>query len=113
MTAEERLASLHARMAQLQRKRERRKTAVLGAAFTGMAVCLMLTLFWKTPSKGGPAGLYSGATMLFEDAGGYVMTAAAAFMAGVVITAVIIWKRRQGGNPGGNSAQNPENKEAE
>jgi heme O synthase-like polyprenyltransferase len=42
---------------------------------------------------GGTAGVYSGSMMLFENAGGYVLLAIGAFMAGVIIT--VLLKRRQ------------------
>ncbi len=44
---------------------------------------------------GATAGLYSGATLLFGNAGGYVLTAIVAFMVGVIIT--VILKKSQGG----------------
>lgn len=40
-------------------------------------------------------GPYSGATMLFENAGGYMLLAVAAFMTGVVVTAALIKKRNR------------------
>lgn len=44
---------------------------------------------------GGAAGLYSGATMLFEGAGPYVLIAVVAFMAGVIVTVAIIKNRKK------------------
>ena len=39
--------------------------------------------------------IFSGATMLFGEAGGYVLAAVAAFMAGVIVTVLIIRKRKR------------------
>ena len=57
-------------------------------------------LTWLFFSEGigsprGTAGPYSGAAMLFENAGGYVTTAVAAFMAGVIIAAACIRYRQK------------------
>lgn len=50
----------------------------------------------KIPSQpGGTAGIYSGATMLFANAGGYVLVAIGAFMVGVIITVVLRNKRNK------------------
>ena len=59
-----------------------------------LALCLLLVIGAAgAVHPGGTAGLYSGATMLFENAGGYVLVAVLAFMAGVVITAVLLRRR--------------------
>ena len=42
------------------------------------------------PAPSGAEGLYTGATMIFQDAGGYVLAVVVAFMAGVIITALCI-----------------------
>ena len=99
MTSEERIASLHTRMENLREKDERQKTAGLGAGCCILTVCLILLICNAGESSpGGTASLYSGATMLFENAGGYVTIAVAAFMIGVVITAVLLKKRFKSGN---------------
>ena len=109
MTNEERIRSLHARTAALRRARERRKTGAAAAACTGLAVCLLFMIFsGGGVHAGGAAGLFSGATMLFEGAGPYVLIAIAAFMAGTVITALCIRYRLKRG-----SGQDKENKEEE
>ena len=95
MTNEERIASLHARMNALEKKREKRGTAALGAVCAALGVCLCMLVF-RRGGQGSTAGVYSGATMLFEDAGSYVLLAAAAFMAGVIVTAVCIRRRKKG-----------------
>lgn len=97
MTAEERVAALRLRVAALREKRERRKTAALGAGCAVLAAGLALMVF--SPSGGGPpegaAGAYTGAALLYEHAGGYVLTAVAAFMAGVTVTALCARYRRK------------------
>ena len=96
MTTKERVESLHARMDALRRVRERRKTGLTGAACAVLALCLVWLIFdGGTAHAGGSAGLYSGATMLFENAGGYVLAAIIAFMAGVVITVVLMKKNKK------------------
>ena len=96
MTTEERVKSLHARMDALKRRREKRKTGLTGAACAVLTLCLVWLIFdGGAAHAGGPAGLYSGATMLLENAGGYVLAAVAAFTAGVVITVLLIKKTRK------------------
>ena len=102
MTSEERIASLHMRMDCLKKKRDRQerlKTAALGSGCGVLAVCLILLICGAGQGgSGGTAGLYSGATMLFENAGGYVAIAVAAFMAGVIIAvACIRYRQKQEG----------------
>ena len=94
MTAEERVASLHAKMDALRRVRERRKTGAIGAASLVLTICLILLVVSAGGQHpGGAAGLYSGATMLFEDAGSYVLIAIIAFMVGVIVTVTIMRRR--------------------
>ena len=96
---EERIEALHMRISAMQRARERRKTGALGAAGAVLTVCLLFMVFGGGTHPGGAAGVYSGATMLFEGAGPYVLIALAAFMAGVIVTAALIRSRRK--DPGG------------
>jgi len=87
MTARERVVSLHARMEARQRERERRKTSALGAACVVLAACLLVLVFGGPAAHcGGAAGMYSGAIMLFGNAGAYVLTALIAFAAGSLAT---------------------------
>ena len=85
MTAEDRVASLHTKMDARRRIREQRKTAVIGTGCVALVLCLCLCAF----SGGGvhcmgQAGTYSG-SMMFEGAGGLVLAAVIAFMAGVIV----------------------------
>lgn len=96
MTPEERISSLHMRMDALKEKRERRRTAALGVGGGLLALCLMLLIadFGKSDSGGAPSP-YSGATMMFENIGGYVLVAVLAFMLGVVITVALIKRKNR------------------
>ncbi len=110
---EERTEALHTRVAALRRSRERRKTGAVGAVSAVLTVCLLFMVFGGGTHSGGAAGVYSGATMLFEGAGPYVLIALAAFMAGVIVTAALI--RSRGKDPGGihEGRENTETKEDE
>ena len=94
-TQKERTASLHMRMAARRHTRERRKTGAMSAAAAVLTACLLLVIYaGNAAHPGGTAGLYSGATMLFENAGAYVLVAILAFMAGAVITVACIHRKR-------------------
>lgn len=95
MTSEERINALHAKMDALRRARERRKTGAVGAASIALTLCLLFMIFSGGIHPGGAAGMYSGATMLFEGAGPYVLIAVVAFMAGVIVTVALIRSRRK------------------
>ena len=95
MTTEERISALHRRMKIRMRRRERRKTAALGMLCACMCLCLIVLVFGTDPgTAGGPAGLYSGATMLFENAGVYVIVALTAFFIGVIVTVACIRRKK-------------------
>ena len=109
MTAEKRVDALHVRMRSLRLRQERRKTAVMGALSGGLALCLGLLVFGQGMNhEAGTAGLYRGATMLFENAGGCVLAAIVAFMAGVIVTALCIRKRK--GPSGGQQDEDGRNR---
>jgi uncharacterized membrane protein len=95
MTAEERVSALHERVNAKKRAREMMKTAVVGVLSAVLSICLILLIFAGGAHSGSSAGMYSGATMLFGEAGGYVLAAVAAFMAGVIVTVLIIRKRKR------------------
>ena len=98
-TPEERIRALHARMEELTRARERRKTGFLGAGGVLLALCLILMISASgMPHLGGTATMYGGATLLYENAGGYVLVAVLAFMAGAIITAMLLKKRYKNQN---------------
>ena len=96
MDKQERLSSLHERMERLHKKRERRKTAVIGAAGVILGVCLFILIFIEGASGFSyTPGPYSGSMLLFENAGGYVLVALLSFLAAVVVTILCIrWKKK-------------------
>ena len=110
-TNKERIQALHARVAAMQRQRERRKTGAIGAASVVLTVCLLFMVFSGGMHPGGAAGLYSGATMLFEGAGPYVLIAVVAFMAGVIVTVALIRSRKKENGPAGEDRENAEPEE--
>ena len=94
-TQEERVSSLHLRMADRRRTRERRKTGAISAASAVLTACLLLIIGERSFAHlGGTAGMYSGATMLFENAGAYVLVALLAFMIGAAAAVVLIRRRK-------------------
>ncbi len=90
MSSEERIASLHLKMKALCIERDRRAVSRLGAACVALGLCLSVMVFGGAAHGGGAIALYSGTTMLFENAGAYVLVAVAAFMAGVVMTVLLL-----------------------
>ena len=94
-SAEERIEALHSRMEDLQKAKERRINALLGAGCCMLTILLVALIFVNGSSNGATAGIYSGSTMLLEDAGGYVLAAVIAFMLGVIVTVIILGARKQ------------------
>ena len=93
---EELVASLHLRMERKRQKRERRRTSAVGMACVGLSICLIVLVFGGGLHPVGTAGVYSGASILFEDAGGYVLIAIPAFMLGVAATVIFLRQRNRG-----------------
>ncbi len=93
MTKEERILELHRRVEQRRRKKEAGKTAVLGVMGGLLMVFQLIILVSEAGMHAGTAASYAGTMMLFDNVGGYVLTAVVAFMAGALITAAI--KNRQ------------------
>ncbi len=90
MTKEERLIRLHRKMEARTRKKENIRTWAAGVSSLALFAALVVIIGSTGPAhQGTTAGLYSGATLLFEGAGGYVLTALIAFMAGVLITVML------------------------
>ncbi len=95
---EERMAMVTNRIRALERRRERRETAGLSA----LSVFLVLALVTLLGQLGGggtgtfPEGM-AASSLLAESAGGYVLTAVLAFMAGVTVT--VLLKRKQERKP--------------
>ena len=110
MTAEERVASLHARMRKRRQVQETRKTAFMGAGCLAMACGLLTLIIGSSGQSYRQEGGYSGATMLFEGAGPFVLTAVIAFMAGVVISVILI-RRQEKIKRESENAENPDAKQ--
>ena len=97
MSERERSDALHARMKARRQRRRMLKTSALWAACAVLAVCLLWCIAGGgTLNTGGIAGIYSGSTMIFEDAGPYVLLATAAFMAGVIVTVILMRRKEKG-----------------
>ena len=111
MTSNERVTALHERMDALRRVQERRKTRAIGAASVVVTLCLILLVSSGGMHLSGAAGLYSGATMLFEGAGAYVLIAVIAFMAGVIVAVVLLRGRAK--REEASLKQNPEKEDRE
>ena len=95
-TQKELVASLHERMAARERARAHRRVQALRAAAVAVAACLLLVIYGGGVARqGGTAGLYSGATMIFENAGAYVLVALLAFMTGAAVSVACIHKQRK------------------
>ena len=90
-TEAERITALHRRMDEKIKKRQMRKTGLWGAASAAFALCLMMLFqcggILHTP---GTAALYSGASILYDNAGGYVLVAVVSFAAAVAVTVACI-----------------------
>jgi len=96
MKTDERVQSLHQRMNAMRQARERRKTAAIGAASAVLTFSLILLVMTNSVAHGGsPIGEYTGAMMLFENAGGYVLVAIVAFTAAVIITLLCLQSRNK------------------
>ena len=93
-SAEERVNALHKRMKAMEQARERRKTALMGTG-CGVLTLALLVMVFTGSRTGGTTAAYSGAMMLFEGAGGYVLAAVAAFMIGVIITVTVLATHRK------------------
>ena len=86
---EERLARLHARAREIEKTRNRRFMYLYGA----LSAVIFCALVGLVTGAGGVLSFdgitYSGASMLSDSVGGYVLTAVVAFAVGVVVTMVV------------------------
>ncbi len=98
MTNEERVEKLHRRMNDIRMRRERRITTTLGVASFSLIACL-LTMMVRAQGvqTGSMADMYAGSTMLFSNAGGYVLFALVAFTAGVLVAVLCMRIHKQNG----------------
>ncbi len=96
MTENERLAELHKRMTGLRKKREGRLLNAMGAASTVLFACLFIMVQHLGVGRfGAISNIYSGSTLLYEEAGGYVLTAIVAFVIGTVVTIICVRKHKK------------------
>ena len=87
----ERIQKMHERARELKRRRD--KMIITASAVLSACLCLILIgviAISSAPSGGYTGNPYAGASLLDSSvAGGYVLTAILAFMAGVIITVAI------------------------
>jgi len=99
--AEERRRLLYRRAEELKKKRDRQILSLsVGAGGLLFAALLGAGTLLQNDQPAGLTlsltGSYTGSSLLSESAGAYVLVAVLAFMAGVVITALCMKKRKDG-----------------
>ena len=96
MTAYEKVEALHERARLIRKARDKTMMKILGIVsvlmFTGIIV--LTALFEGEMHPVGDTGQL-GSSLLFEGAGGYVLTAVIAFTAAVVLTALCMRRNRK------------------
>lgn len=93
---DERMALAAARAKALDRQRERRRTAGLSALSGGLLAALLVTMGELSgPGHHPLTGELTGASLLAESAGGYVLVAVLSFAAAVVVTTLCFRFRRR------------------
>ena len=96
-TAEEQLRRMHMRAAEIKREEDRSRLRALGSLSGVLLVCLVVVMQQlQSLHHEILTGQSTGSSLLDESAGGYVLAAVIAFLAGVIITAVIYKKRNRG-----------------
>lgn len=94
-TNEERIGRLHDRAAELEKARARFSVRRAGVMSFTLMTLLATALGWFSGMTILPySDQYSGSSLLGESAGGYVLTAVIAFTAAVVITVILMRRRR-------------------
>ena len=89
-TAEEQLNRMHQRAAEIKREEDKSRLRALGSLSGGLLVCLVVVLQQlQSLHHAILTGQSTGSSLLDDYAGGYVLAGVIAFIAGVVITAVI------------------------
>lgn len=119
----EQLERMHRRAAQLEREADRKMKTLFGTASGILFAALLVLLTTAGGSLAGGQAEYTGASLLSDNVGGYVLVAVVAFAAAVIITAVCMrqrWKRRSGdsipaqdGTSGGEADSNKNNTHAD
>ena len=103
-TAEQRAAAVHRRTEELRRRREKSMlflTAVCSCIL--LAVLVPLTARLAGPSAEDPGDVFTGAALLDESAGGYLLAAVLSFMAGITVTVLCIKYRDRSRKPRGSN----------
>ena len=95
-TTDEMVLAVHERMNKIQRRQETARISAAGGSCVLLfaAVIALVVRFGGMQHQVLPSA-YSGASLLADDVGGYILTALIAFMAGAAIAAVIRAKRRK------------------
>jgi len=85
------------RAAEIKRQEDRSRLRALGSLSGVLLVCLVVVMQQlQSLHHEILTGQSTGSSLLDESAGGYVLAAVIAFLAGVIITAVIYKKRNRG-----------------
>ena len=92
-TQEERRMLLHQRADQLRRRRVKKAVTVF-STMSALLLVVLTSMIASWNSLTVPEGQYTGSSLLGDSAGGYVLAAVLAFVAGVVLTVVLIRRRR-------------------
>ena len=96
---EERLTKMHRRAAEIKRKEDRSRLRVLGSLSGGLVACLVIAVHqFGSMHHEMLTGQSTGSSLLDASAGGYVLAAVGAFIAGVIITTVIYKNRNKNQN---------------
>ena len=95
-TDQERLSLLYCRADELRKRRNRIQLRAWCGISTSLLACLVCLTAWFSGSRHSiTADMDTASSLLSANAGGYVLVAVAAFMAGVIVTTAIIWKRKR------------------
>lgn len=95
-TAEERIRLLHQRADGLKRRRDRRIIKGLGTLSVCLCVCLTACIVRLTGmTHVAESGGFTGASLLSDSAGGYVLVAVLSFAAAVIITVLCLRNRKK------------------
>ncbi len=95
-TNEERIALVHRRAEALQKRRDRARVALSGVFSAVLFVSLtaaMINLIGLSPIDS--VDRFTGASLLSESAGGYVLVAVVSFFAAVIITTFAIKRQKK------------------
>lgn len=95
-TTEEKLTRMHRRAAEIRRKEDRSRLRVWGTLSGGLMFCLVVAVHrLGSMHHEMLTGQSTGSSLLDDSAGGYVLAAVIAFVAGVIITAAIYRNRNR------------------